>query len=93
MVLLYARNALLKGWWDKVTLLVWGASQVLVASDAGVKEALAAAMEAGVGAVACRHCAEDLGVDDDLRSLGVEVRFTGELLTDWLKSDGRVLSV
>ncbi|NLO58002.1 MAG: DsrE family protein, partial [Synergistaceae bacterium] len=26
MVMLYSLNSKLKGWWDEVTLLVWGAS-------------------------------------------------------------------
>ena len=35
MVFMYSLNAKLKGWWDEVTLLVWGASTKLLGTDRG----------------------------------------------------------
>jgi hypothetical protein len=93
MVLMYGHNAKIHGWWDHVTLLVWGPSQTLLASDGTVQNRVAEMREAGVRVVACRACAEDLGLADDLPALGCEVFFTGEFLTDWLKSGKRVLAL
>jgi hypothetical protein len=93
MTLLYGRNAMLHDWWDEVTLLVWGASQSLLVDDAEVQARVAETREAGVRVVACRRCAENLGVADRLQQLGCEVVFTGELLTDWLKSGRPMLTL
>jgi hypothetical protein len=43
--------------------------------------------------VACRSCAENLGVAEQLTALGYEVHFTGEFLTNWLKSGQPVLAL
>jgi hypothetical protein len=38
MVFMYSMNAKLHGWWDEVTLLVWGPSSRLLAGDADLQE-------------------------------------------------------
>ena len=43
--------------------------------------------------IACRRCAELLDRVDALKALGVKVFYTGEYLTDWLKSGKRLLSI
>lgn len=93
MVLMYARNARLRGWWDMVHLVVWGPSAGLLAADAEVQAAVAACREAGVTLFACRACAERRGVADALEALGVEVIFMGEPLTGYLKDGWKVLSI
>ena len=93
MALMYGLNAKLHDWWDEVTLLIWGASQSLVVEDAEVKDKVAEMGYAGVRVVACRKCAENLGLKDQLTELGCEVFYVGELLTDWLKSGRAILTV
>jgi hypothetical protein len=93
MALLYGRNALPMGWWSGVTLLVWGASQRLLADDPEIQERVEEMGQAGVRVIACRRCAENLGVGGQLEALGCEVVFTGELLTDWLQSGRPILSI
>jgi hypothetical protein len=93
MVLMYTFNAKAHGWWPEITLLVWGAAARLAAEDPQVQERLVATREAGVRVIACRACAERLGAVEALERLGVEVFYTGEFLTDWLKSGDRILSV
>jgi hypothetical protein len=46
-----------------------------------------------VRVIACRKCAENLYVVEELEKLGVEVFYTGEFLTNWLKSGERVLTI
>jgi hypothetical protein len=93
MALLYGLNGKLNDWWDEVTLLVWGASQRLLAEDREVQEKVAEMTYAGVRVLACRRCAEDLGLDEELAALGCKVFFSGEFLTDWLKSGRPMLTV
>lgn len=30
MVMMYARNSMLRGWWDHVTVIIWGATAKLI---------------------------------------------------------------
>lgn len=93
MALMYGLNAKLNDWWADVTLLVWGPSQSLLAEDVEVQEKVAEMKLAGVRVVACRRCAEDLRLADRLPELGCEVFFTGEYLTDWLRSGRPILTL
>lgn len=93
MALMYGLNSVLHGWWPEVTLLIWGPSQTLAAEDEEVRERLGEMASAGGRLVACRACAENLGVADRLRELGVKVFYSGEFLTDWLQSGRPVLAL
>ena len=93
MVLLYTYNAKKMGWIDDITLLVWGASQKLVASNTEVQKQMKMMEEAGVKVIACKHCAEQSGVVDELKSCGIEVFYTGKVLTTWLLEKKPFLSV
>ena len=92
MVLMYAHNAQRNGWMDQVTLLIWGPSQSLVLRDEEIREKVMAMKDAGVRLIACRSCADNYGIADRLSDLGIEVFGTGPTLTDWLKSDSRVIT-
>jgi hypothetical protein len=93
MVFMYGLNAKRKGWWDEVTLLVWGASTKLLGTDTEIQERLQALQEAGVETIACRACAANLGLVEKLESLGVRVFFTGEYLTQRIQAGDTVLSI
>jgi hypothetical protein len=93
MVLMYTHNAKLKNWWDEVNLLLWGASQNFLLSDSEAKSKIAEMINDGVNIIACRKCAENLGVADQLKELGVTVFYTGEYLTDWLNSGHKMITV
>ncbi len=92
MVLMYAHNAQRHHWWEQVTLLIWGPSQQLVLQDAEVREKVAEMRRDGVRLLACRGCANNYGIAEDLGALGIEVFGTGPTLTDWLKSENRVIT-
>lgn len=93
MVFMYNLNAKLKGWWDEVTLLAWGASTKLLGTDAEIQEKLQALQKAGVETIACRACAANLGLVEKLESLDVQVFFTGEYLTRRIQAGDTVLSI
>lgn len=93
MVCLYAHNALLKGWMDEVEVLVWGASQRLIAEDAEVRAKVEAMITDGVKVVACLKCADSLEITAPLQTCGINVHYTGELLSSWINSGESVISV
>ena len=93
MVFMYTINSKLHGWWDEVVLLVWGSSSRLSSEDKDVQAQITSALEAGVRVIACRRCAENLNVVEPLEKLGIEVFYTGQFLTDWLKSGDQVLTI
>lgn len=93
MVFMYARNAIKQNWWKEVDLIIWGATAKLVGENTDIQESIKEVQESGVKVRACRACAEELGVDKVLESLGIEVEYMGIALTEALKGEGQVLSV
>ena len=93
MICLYAHNAKLKGWIENVQILIWGASQELVAKDTEVQEKIRQMIADGVEVIACQKCAENLGVVDTLKSCDMKIYYTGELLSSWVKSEESIISV
>lgn len=92
MVFMYVSNAKKHGWWDEVHLLVWGPSQQLLTQDEELQRELSEMMERGVRVGACRACADSYPVTDELEALGVDVFYSGQFLTDWIRSDGAVMT-
>lgn len=92
MVFMYARNAKLNGWWENLTLLIWGASTELITKDAVLQEKLKEMQETGIRTIACKACAAQFGLVEEVEALGVEVFHTGEFLTQWIKAGNNVLT-
>lgn len=92
MVFMYAGNARRYDWWEEVNLLVWGCSHKLLAEDEELQAELAELLELGVRVGACKACADSYPVTEQLEALGVEVFYAGEFLTDWVKSERRVIT-
>ena len=38
MVFIYTINLLIRGWWEKITLIIWGAPVKLVSEDAAIQK-------------------------------------------------------
>ena len=93
MVLMYAVNSLVRGWWEKVTVILWGETARLAAADPAVRERIVLAMEQGVKFSACITCAKELGVEQALRDMGLEVISWGPPLTELLKTRAPLLTV
>lgn len=93
MVFMYAINSLIKGWWGKVTLIIWGDPARLVRDEPDIREKIKEAIEAGVHVTACKACADQLGATEVLEALDVEVKYWGEPLTELLKNGETLLSV
>ena len=93
MVFMYGHNARLKSWWDRVCLMVWGPSARLLAEDGQLQDTVRTMLDDGVEVMACRRCAENFGVVEDLEKLGISVFYAGTFLTRWLQSGKSCLSV
>ncbi|XOB61857.1 DsrE family protein [Campylobacterota bacterium DY0563] len=93
MVLLYAHNAKLKGWMEEVSVLVWGASQKLISQDKEIQEKVKAMIDDGVKVTACLKCAENMQIAEGLEACNIDIYYTGELLSDWIKSGDTIISV
>lgn len=92
MVFMYAFNAQKNGWWDQVTLLIWGPSSKLSSEDKEIQASLKKMQDQGVELLACKGCADLYGVSSKLEELGIEVKYTGTYLTDFMKSGKKVIS-
>jgi hypothetical protein len=93
MVFMYGVNSMRRGWWNKVTLIIWGAPAKLSAENRGIQTKIKEALDAGVHVTACKACADQLGVTDTLEKMNVEVKYWGEPLTEILKSREPLLTI
>lgn len=93
MVLMYAVNSLTHGWWEKVTVILWGESARLAVEDPAVAGRIRQARAQGVSFSACVSCARELGVEEQLREMGLEVIPWGEPLTRLIRSRAPLLTV
>jgi hypothetical protein len=93
MLSMYAINSKAKGWWQDVNVIIWGASAKLVGNDAQVQTEVAEMINQGVTIEACKDCSDNFGVTDKFIKLGINVRFMGQPLTDYLKSGEKILTI
>jgi len=93
MVFMYTINSLIHGWWEEVTLIIWGATAQLVSENASIQKKIKEALDAGVHVTACKACADQLGVTQTLESSGIEVKYWGVPLTEILSNDEMLLTL
>jgi hypothetical protein len=93
MVFMYTKNSKKKGWWSVVRLIIWGPSARLLATDKSLQTELKELREAGVELEACKACSDRYEVSEKLVNLGVDVKYMGQPMTEYLKSDWAILSV
>jgi len=93
MGFMYGLNSKLHGWWEEITLLVWGPSGNLLFADEELQGEVRRMQDAGVRTIACKACADRYGIGSRMEKLGIEVFYTGEFLTDWIKSDKPMLTL
>jgi hypothetical protein len=89
---MYTENAKKQKWFDEVTLIVWGPSARLLAGDKELQAKVRAMLEGGVKVQACLACADSYGVTEQLRKLGIDVRYMGKPLTDLIKGGWKILT-
>ena len=92
MVFMYSTNSKIRGWFDEVTIVIWGPSAVLACEDADIQKLIKNAIDNGVKMDACKACSDMYGLSDKLIDLGVDVKYAGLPLTEHLKANGKVLT-
>ena len=93
MVMMYARNAMLNGWWDKITVIVWGATQKLLLENEAVRLKMELAQQVGVEFSACISCAANLDIVEELERNGIEVIRWGEKTSLLMQNGKHLLTV
>jgi hypothetical protein len=83
--LIYPLNAAKKGWMDEVKVIFFGPSEKVVANDAEVQGRIKELLEAGVEVLACKWCADRMGISEKLEATGVKVVYVGSIISDLLK--------
>jgi hypothetical protein len=86
MILMYGRNSKRFDWWDEVNILVWGPSGKTLLGDHELQAEIKAILGEGIEVLACKACADRYGIGNALSEFGVNVLYTGELLTNATKS-------
>jgi hypothetical protein len=88
---MYTHAAQRNGWFDEITLVVWGPSAALLARDASLQQRIREMGADGVVLEACKACSDSYGASDALAGLGIDVKYMGSPLTEMLKEGRRVL--
>lgn len=92
MVLMYAHAAKTSQWFNEVTLIIWGPSVKMVSENIKIQKKLNDMQNDGVKIEACIACASAYGVVEKIKELNFEVKGMGKPLSDYLKSDAKVLT-
>lgn len=87
MVFMYTLNAKKNGWWKEITFIIWGPSAKLVSEDTELQDYISLMKKGGIVLEACKACADMYEVSDQLSELGIDVKYMGTFLTDYIKSE------
>ena len=90
--LMYTHAAKRNGWFDEVVLIVWGSSSKLLAENEALQKKVKDMIKDGVILEACISCSNMLGVTEELKALGIDVKGMGVPLTNYLKDGYHVLT-
>lgn len=92
MVYMYTYNAKKYSWWKGVTFIIWGPSSKLLAENKELQDYLRKMKDEGIILEACQACADMYGVSDKLIEMGVDVKYMGVALTEYIKGDSHVIT-
>jgi hypothetical protein len=93
MLFMYAGNAPRFGWWEDITLVVWGPSAKLLAENKELQTAVQGMAESGIKLEACKACADMYEVSGHLVECGIDVKYMGDALTKYIKEGRHVLTI
>ncbi len=92
MVFMYVYNAKKYEWWDKITFIIWGPSSKLLADNKDLQKTLRKMKTEGIKLEACKACSDQYGVTEKLKKLGVDVKYMGKPLTEYIKKEYKVIT-
>lgn len=92
MVFMYANAAKQNKWFDEVELIIWGPSSELTSENKEIQEYIAKMQLNGIKVEACKACADQYGIADKIKNLGIEVKYMGVPLAEILKSNKKLMT-
>ena len=92
MILLYGSVILPREYWDEAHIMIWGPSAKVLAENVELQALVKQVQETGVTFSCCVVCSDDYGVTEKLASLGIDMTHTGEMLTESLQNDWKVIT-
>ncbi len=93
MIAMYSSNSIIRGWWEEVNVIIWGASAQLAAEDNDVQNEIKKMFDSGVTIEGCLACSEKFGVTQKLEGLGINMRYMGEPFTQYLQNNEKVITI
>lgn len=92
VALMFPHAAQKNSWFSETTLVIWGPSAKLIASDTTLQKKLKEMQTDGVKIKACIACANAYGVTEKLKELHYDVLPMGEPLAEYLKRGYQVIT-
>ncbi len=92
MIFVYLLDAKANGWWDEINLIIWGPSAKLVGENRLIRQEIDLLLQSGITIEACQACTDSYKVTALLSSLGINVHFMGESLTEYLNSNDKLVT-
>ncbi|MCD8079546.1 MAG: hypothetical protein LUF04_03770 [Bacteroides sp.] len=74
-------------------MILWGASVKLAGYDTQVQTEILEMLNNGISIEACKDCCDTFDVSETLYKLGINVRYMGQYLTEYLKNGEKVLTI
>lgn len=93
MLSMYSINSKKRGWWNEVNVILWGASVKLAGHDTQVQTEILEMKQNGISVEACKDCCDNFKVSDTLERLGINVRYMGEPLTEYIKANEKIITI
>ncbi len=91
-VFMYCISSKSFGWWDEITLIVWGPSSKLLSEDEELQKHIKKMLDMGIVIKACKACADKYEVADDIAGLGIEVKYMSYELTQHIKDKDNLIT-
>ena len=89
---MYTHNTKKFKWFDEIVLIVWGPSAGLLAKNPELQAEVKSMIADGIKVEACLVCADRYKVTEDLRKMGIDVKYMGRPFTEMLKGGWKVLT-
>jgi len=81
--LMYAKNAVKKGWVEDVKVIYFGPSEQLLEQNKELAEA-AIEVAAMCGSYACKAISDREGISERIESMGVRVEYVGSIISEYI---------
>ena len=92
MVFMYTRAAKKNDWWKDITFIIWGPSAQLASKNKEIGDSLVKMKEMGIKMLACKACSDQYGCSPDLENMGIDVKYMGVPLTNYIKEGYKIVT-